>query len=73
MTSLKHDPDVAPVKRHIASHPDSRSVAEFVPCPGIQRLSLSLDIEAFLETLAECLNWSDFLGACRMRDSPPCR
>ena len=35
MTSLNHDPDVALVERRIASRPDSRSVAEFVPGPGI--------------------------------------
>ncbi|MGB0517946.1 MAG: hypothetical protein ACPGMZ_05205, partial [Candidatus Puniceispirillaceae bacterium] len=62
MTSLNHDPDVALVERRIASRPDSRSVAEFVPGPGIERLSLSFDIEALREALAECLRRSDFMG-----------
>ena len=62
MTSLKHDPDVALVELRIASRPDSRSVAEFVPGPGIERLSLSFDIEALRETLVECLRRSDFMG-----------
>ena len=62
MTGLNHDPDVALVKRHIASHPNSRSVVEFVPGPGIERLSLSFDIEALREALAECLHRSDFMG-----------
>ena len=62
MTSLNHDPDVALVERRIASRPDSHSVAEFVPGPGIERLSLSFDIGALREALAECLRRSDFMG-----------
>ncbi|MGB1710416.1 MAG: hypothetical protein ACPHIV_05270, partial [Candidatus Puniceispirillaceae bacterium] len=62
MTSLNHDPDVALVERRIASRPDSRSVAEFVAGPGIERLSLSFDIEALREALAECLRRSDVMG-----------
>ena len=62
MTSLNHDPDVALVELRIASRPDSRSVAEFVPGPGIERLSLSFDIGALREALAECLRRSDFMG-----------
>ena len=65
MTSLNHDPDVALVERRIASRPDSRSVAEFVPGPGIERLSLSFDIRALREALAECLRRSDFMGGMR--------
>ena len=68
MTSLNHDPDVALVERRIASRPDSRSVAEFVPGPGIERLSLSFDIEALREpwrnACAGLISWA----ACRMRD-----
>ena len=63
MTSLNHDPDVALVELRIASRPDSRSVAEFVPGgPGIERLSLSFDIGALREALAGCLRRSDFMG-----------
>jgi len=62
MTSLNHDLDVALVARRIASRPDSRSVAEFVPGPGIERLSMSFDIGALREALAECLRRSDFMG-----------
>ena len=62
MTSLHHDPDVALVERRIASRPDSRSVAEFVPGPGIERLSLSFEIDALREALAECLRRFDFMG-----------
>ena len=62
MTSLNHDPDVALVELRIASRPDSRSVAEFFPGPGIERLSLSFDIGALREALAECLRRSDFMG-----------
>ena len=62
MTSLNHDNDVALVERRIASRPDSRSVAEFGPGPGIERLSLSFDIGALREALAECLRRSDFMA-----------
>ena len=62
MTSLNRDSDVALVELRIASRPDSRSVAEFVPGPGIERLSLSFDIGALREALAECLRRSDFMG-----------
>ena len=62
MTSLNYDPDVALVELRIASRPDSRSVAEFFPGPGIERLSLSFDIGALREALAECLRRSDFMG-----------
>ena len=73
MTSPNHDPDVALVERRFAFRPDSRSVAEFVPGPGIERLPLSFDIEALRRTPAECLRWSDFIGGMQVRDSPPCR
>ena len=62
MTSLQNDPDVALVERRIASQPDSRSVAEFVPGLGIERLSLSFDIQALRKALAECLRRSNFTG-----------
>ena len=62
MIGLNHDPDVALVERRVAYQPDSRSVAEFVPGPGIERLSLSFDIGALREALAECLRRSDFMG-----------
>ena len=62
MTSLQNDPDIALVERRIASQPDSRSVAGFVPGPGIERLSLSFDIGALRDALAECLRRSDFMG-----------
>ena len=63
MTSLNHDPDIALVERRIVSRPNSLSAAEFVPGPGIERLSLSVDIEALREALAECLRRSDFMGS----------
>ena len=62
MKSLYQDPDVALVERRIASRLNSYSVAEFVPGPGIERLSLSFDIEALREALAECLRRSDFMS-----------
>ena len=60
--SKEVDRKISTLERRIASRPDSRSVAEFVPGPGIERLSLSFDIEALREALAECLRRSDFMG-----------
>ena len=62
MTSLHHGHDFALVELRIASRLDSRSVAQFVSGPGIERLSPSFDIEALCEALAECLRRSDFMG-----------
>ena len=40
------DPDVQAVESWMATPPDSRSVAQFVPGPGIQKLALKFDILA---------------------------
>jgi len=56
------DPDVALVESRLADCPDSRSVVDFVPGPGIDRLSLRFDIDALRGALEACLHRSDFLG-----------
>ena len=61
-TSSSGDPDIALVRSRLAKVPDSRSVAEFVPGPGIERLVLRFDIGALRAALEECLRRSDFMG-----------
>ncbi|MEW2912821.1 hypothetical protein [Leisingera sp. JC11] len=56
------DADVEAVTRAMQTMPDSASVAEFVPGPGIQRLELRFDIQLLQEALVECLKREDFMG-----------
>ena len=56
------DQDVALVESRLANVPDSRSVAGFVPGPGIERLALRFDIEALRGALEESLRRADFMG-----------
>ncbi|OBY24762.1 hypothetical protein [Leisingera sp. JC1] len=56
------DADVQAVTRAMQTMPDSASVAEFVPGPGIQRLELKFDIQLLQEALEECLRREDFMG-----------
>ena len=49
------DKDVASIAAAMANRPDTRSVAEFVPGPGIQKLDLKFDIDRLREALDECL------------------
>ncbi|UWQ78601.1 hypothetical protein K3725_14985 [Leisingera sp. S132] len=56
------DADVQAVTRAMQVMPDSASVAEFVPGPGIQRLELKFDIQLLQEALEECLRREDFMG-----------
>ena len=62
VTSACDDADVALIESRLATVPDSRSVAGFVPGPGIERLALRFDIEALRGALADCLRRSDFMG-----------
>ena len=56
------DPDVARVERALVRRPDTASVARFVPGPGIERLSLSFDIDRLREALAQCLARTGWQG-----------
>ena len=56
------DADVGLVERALARPPETRSVAGFVPGPGIDRLSLRFDIALLRAALEECLRRSDYLG-----------
>lgn len=57
-----NDADVQAVTQAMAAMPDSASVAEFVPGPGIQRLELRFDIQLLQEALEECLRREEFMG-----------
>ncbi|MDC0657626.1 hypothetical protein N6L27_06440 [Leisingera sp. SS27] len=57
-----NDADVQAVAQAMQAMPDSASVAEFVPGPGIQRLELTFDIQLLQEALEECLRREDFMG-----------
>ena len=61
-TGRIHDSDVALVEDRLQAPPETRSVAGFVPGPGIERLALSFDIGKLRAALAECLRRSDFMG-----------
>ena len=47
-----HDSDVAFVETRLQTSPETRSVAGFVPGPGIARLALSFDIDELRAALA---------------------
>ena len=56
------DADVDLVERRLASPPETESVARFVAGPGIERLSLTFDIDRLRSALEECLRRADFMG-----------
>ena len=47
----------------LAHHPDTVSVAQFQPGPGIQKLPIQFDIDALREALQQCLQRTEFKGA----------
>ena len=49
------DRDVELVQNAMSEMPNSTSVAEFVPGPGIAKLDLKFDIKKLQEALEECL------------------
>ena len=62
MTPEILDADVQAVTAWMANRPDTKSVASFVPGPGIQKLALSFDIQLLRQALDECLSRSQFQG-----------
>lgn len=57
------DADVAAIEKWLSMPADTTSVADFVPGPGIQRLSLSFDIHLLRAALDECLARESYQGA----------
>ena len=56
------DADVQAVEGWMATQPNTTSVAEFTPGPGIQRLALKFDITELKKALDECLEREEFQG-----------
>ncbi len=59
---VSEDSDVARMQAWMAAPPDTQSVANFVPGPGIQRLDLRFDIEALRAALRDCLEREAYKG-----------
>lgn len=57
-----HDTDVNTVQAAMSVHPKSSTVADFVPGPGIQKLTLKFDINRLKSALDECLAKEAFKG-----------
>lgn len=56
------DADTDFLKNRLADMPDTQSVAGFMSGPGIEKLSLSFDIEALRGALADALQNTEFKG-----------
>ena len=54
--------DKALMQSWLADRPDSSTVGQFVPGPGIQKLSLQFDSEKLVEALDICLERQNFQG-----------
>ncbi|KAB7615837.1 aspartyl/asparaginyl beta-hydroxylase domain-containing protein [Amylibacter sp. SFDW26] len=61
-TAKINDVDVQAIEGWMKTQPDTVSVAEFVPGPGIQRLDLKFDIIELQKALDECLAIEAFHG-----------
>ena len=59
---IVQDGDVTTVTGAMAARPDTESVADFLPGPGILKLDLKFDIEMLREALDECLRREAFMG-----------
>lgn len=56
------DSDVAKVEKHLENMPDTQSVADFMPGPGIDKLELKFDINELQKALTEALENTEFKG-----------
>lgn len=61
------DADVQAVNAWMSQRPDTKSVAKFVPGPGIQKLAIGFDVEKLREALKICLERESYQGG--MQDS----
>ena len=59
-TAIKNDRQA--IAGWLGERPDTTSVANFVPGPGIHKLSLRFDITRLREALDQCLARHDFMG-----------
>ena len=61
-TAQTEDRDTMRVHSLLREMPDTKSVAGFVPGPGIEKLNLTFDIAKLREALATCLERTSFKG-----------
>lgn len=61
-TPSLRDTDTDLIENALQTRPQTHSVAEFVPGPGIQKLSMAFDIGALRDALAECLAREEYQG-----------
>ena len=54
--------DISKVREHLSGMPDTKSVAGFVPGPGIDKLELKFDINELQAALALALEKTEFKG-----------
>lgn len=59
---LVTDNDTKAIEAWMASRPETESVANFTPGPGIQKLEIKFDIDRLREALDECLEREAFQG-----------
>ncbi|MBE1285646.1 MAG: hypothetical protein GJ676_20205 [Rhodobacteraceae bacterium] len=57
-----NDADVQAVTEQMKTVPDTKTVAQFQPGPGIQRLDLRFDIDQLRDALEECLRREEYMG-----------
>lgn len=57
-----NDTDVEAIEGWMQTQPNTTTVAEFMPGPGIQRLQLKFDIDELKKALDECLEREAFQG-----------
>ena len=56
------DADVAKIQKHFDTMPDTKSVAGFVPGPGIDKLALKFDIAELQNALTQALENTEYKG-----------
>jgi len=57
-----NDADVLKVRQHMATMPDTQSVAGFMPGPGIDKLELKFDVYKLRAALEDALKVTNFKG-----------
>jgi hypothetical protein len=61
-STVLDDPDIQSVRAWMANPPDTESVANFVPGPGIERLNLAFDVAKLRTALDEALSVRSWHG-----------
>ena len=64
------DNDVQSITNWMQTTPETTSVADFLPGPGIQKLELKFDIDELRAALDECLARESFKGGIATDTAP---